>query len=168
MGEILQLLINRMDTSIGEMLIVADREGNLRAVAWADLETRMSRLLRFHYGENGLKLEAARNPNSLTHAISSYFKGDLTAIDILPVQTAGTPFQREVWRALRNIPCGTTVSYAKLAEQIGRAYGCQGCRFGQWFKSGWNCRALSSRDWSQWFAHRLRWRYRAQVLASGA
>jgi methylated-DNA-[protein]-cysteine S-methyltransferase len=25
-----------------------------------------------------------------------------------------------VWRALRNIPCGTTVSYAKLAEQIGR------------------------------------------------
>jgi methylated-DNA-[protein]-cysteine S-methyltransferase len=36
------------------------------------------------------------------------------------VQTSGTPFQREVWRALRNIPCGTTVSYAKLAEQIGR------------------------------------------------
>jgi methylated-DNA-[protein]-cysteine S-methyltransferase len=120
MGEILQLLIDRIDTPIGEMLIVADREGNLRGVDWADHETRMRRLLRLQYGENGFKLEAARNPNGLTDAISSYFKGDLTAIDILPVQTAGTPFQREVWRALRNIPCGTTVSYAKLAEQIGR------------------------------------------------
>jgi methylated-DNA-[protein]-cysteine S-methyltransferase len=25
-----------------------------------------------------------------------------------------------VWHALRKIPCGTTISYAKLAEQIGR------------------------------------------------
>jgi methylated-DNA-[protein]-cysteine S-methyltransferase len=120
MSEILQLLIDRIDTPIGEMLIVADREGNLRAVDWTDHETRMRRFLRLHYGENGFRLEAARNPNDLTHAISRYFEGELTAIDILAVQTAGTPFQREVWRALRNIPCGTTVSYAKLAEQIGR------------------------------------------------
>jgi methylated-DNA-[protein]-cysteine S-methyltransferase len=120
MGEILQLLIDRVDTPIGEMLIVADREGNLRSMGWTDHETGMRRLLRLHYGENGFRLERARNPNGLTYAISSYFEGDLMAIDILPVQTAGTPFQREVWRALRNIPCGTTVSYAKVAEQIGR------------------------------------------------
>jgi methylated-DNA-[protein]-cysteine S-methyltransferase len=49
-----------------------------------------------------------------------YFAGDLAAIDELPVRTAGTPFQRDVWRALRAIPHGTTVSYAKLAEQVGR------------------------------------------------
>jgi methylated-DNA-[protein]-cysteine S-methyltransferase len=36
------------------------------------------------------------------------------------VQAGGTLFPRDVWRALRNIPCGTAVSYAKLAEQIGR------------------------------------------------
>ena len=120
MSEILQLLIDRIKTPIGEMLIVADCEGNLRAVDWTDHETRMRRSLRLHYGEYGFKLEAARNPNGLTHAISRYFEGELSAIDVLPVQTAGTPFQREVWRALRNIPCGTTVSYAKLAEQVGR------------------------------------------------
>jgi methylated-DNA-[protein]-cysteine S-methyltransferase len=45
---------------------------------------------------------------------------EITAIDAVPVQTGGTPFQREVWGALRNIPCGTIVFYAKLAEQIGR------------------------------------------------
>jgi methylated-DNA-[protein]-cysteine S-methyltransferase len=121
MSEPLPLLIDRIDTPIGKMLIVADREGNLRAVDWAEHETRMRHLLRLHYGEHGFRLEPARDPNGLTYAISNYFAGELTAIDILPVQTGGTPFQREVWRALRNIPCGTTVSYAKLAEQIGRA-----------------------------------------------
>jgi len=119
-GEILQLLINRISTPIGEMLIVADHDGNLRAVDWIDHEARMRRLLRLHYGENGFRLAPNRNLNSLTHAISSYFAGELTAIDALPVKTAGTPFQREVWRALRKITCGATVSYAKLAEQIGR------------------------------------------------
>ena len=80
----------------------------------------MRRFLRLHYGENGFRLAPTHNPNGLTYAISSYFTGELTAIDILPVQTAGTPFQREVWRALRKITCGTTISYAKLAERIGR------------------------------------------------
>jgi methylated-DNA-[protein]-cysteine S-methyltransferase len=68
----------------------------------------------------GFRLEPARNPNDLTHAISRYFEGELTAINILPVQTSGMPFQRDVWRALRDIPCGTAISYAKLAGQIGR------------------------------------------------
>jgi len=35
-------------------------------------------------------------------------------------QPAGTPFQQEVWGALREIPCGTTISYAALAARIGR------------------------------------------------
>jgi methylated-DNA-[protein]-cysteine S-methyltransferase len=120
MSEMLPLLIDRVDTPIGEMLIVADHEGNLRSVGWADHETGMRRSLRLHYGESGFTLESARNPSGLTHAISSYFAGELAAIDVLPVQTAGTPFQKEVWRALRNIPCGTTVSYAEVAAQIGR------------------------------------------------
>lgn len=120
MSKVLQLLTSRIDTPIGEMVIVADHDGDLRAADWTDHEVRMHRLLRLHYGENGFRLEPARNLNGLTDAIGSYFVGELTAIDALPVKTAGTPFQREVWRALRNVPCGTSVSYAKLAERIGR------------------------------------------------
>jgi methylated-DNA-[protein]-cysteine S-methyltransferase len=120
MTETLTLLIDQADTPIGRILIVADREGNLRAVDWADYETRMRRLLRLHYGENGFRLEPSSNPNRLTIAMKRYFEGELSAIDDLPVQTAGTSFQREVWQALRTIPCGTTLSYAKLAQQIGR------------------------------------------------
>lgn len=120
MSEILQLLIDRLDTSIGEMLIVADREGNLRAVDWTDHEERMHRFLRLHYGKGGFSLTPARNPHGVTQVMDRYFRGELAAIDNLPVQTAGTSFQRAVWRALRNIPCGSTVSYAQLAEQIDR------------------------------------------------
>jgi methylated-DNA-[protein]-cysteine S-methyltransferase len=120
MSKILQLVVDRLDTPIGEMLIVADQNGKLRAVDWREYEARMHRLLRLHYGESGFRLEPARNGNSLTRTISSYFEGELTAIDTLAVETGGTPFQQDVWQALRQIPCGTTISYAKLAEQIGR------------------------------------------------
>lgn len=120
MTKVLHLLMDRIDTPIGEMLMVADRDGNLRATDWTEHEARMHRLLRLHYGDYGVRLEPTRDPSGLTDAISRYFAGELEAIDALPVQTAGTPFQREVWRALREIPCGTTVSYAQLAERIGR------------------------------------------------
>jgi methylated-DNA-[protein]-cysteine S-methyltransferase len=120
MNDVLELSIDRIDTPIGEMIIVADRDGNLRASDWTNYEERMRKLLRRHYGKDGFTLTPTRNPNGLSDAIRSYFSGDLTAIDNLSIKTIGTPFQREVWRALRNIPCGGTVSYAKLAEQIGR------------------------------------------------
>lgn len=120
MTEVLQLLMDRIHTPIGEMLIVADGDGNVRATDWTDHEARMRRLLGLHNGDDGFRLEPTRNLNGLTDAISRYFAGELYAIDALRVQTAGTPFQCEVWRALQEIPCGTTVSYAQLAERIGR------------------------------------------------
>lgn len=120
MTEVLQLLSDRIHTPIGEMAIVADYEGNLRAADWTDHEARMRRLLGLHYGENGFRVESASNPNGLTDAVGRYFAGELDVINALPVETGGTPFQRQVWRALREIPCGTTVSYAQLAERIGR------------------------------------------------
>ena len=120
MGKVLQLLMDRIDTPLGELLIVADEDGNLRSTDWADYETRLQPSLELHYGKNGFTLQPGRHPSGLTEALRRYFAGDLTAINTLPVQTAGTPFQREVWHALREIPCGTTVSYATLAGRIGR------------------------------------------------
>lgn len=53
-------------------------------------------------------------------ALRRYFKGDFDALDDVRVDTAGTPFQEEVWSRLRKIPAGRTLSYAALAEAIGR------------------------------------------------
>jgi methylated-DNA-[protein]-cysteine S-methyltransferase len=102
------------------MFIVADPEGNLRATLWTDDEEDLRHVLARHYGGAEIELEPARNPHGLTGALAAYFAGDLRVIDKLPVATAGTPFQREVWRTLREIPCGTTISYAQLAQRIDR------------------------------------------------
>lgn len=118
--KLLRLFIDRIDTPLGELSVVADEDGNLRATTWSDYASYLRPSLALHYGINGFTVEPAHNPGSLTAAIARYFTGELTAIDALPVETAGTPFQREVWRALREIPCGSTISYAALAQRIGR------------------------------------------------
>jgi AraC family transcriptional regulator of adaptative response/methylated-DNA-[protein]-cysteine methyltransferase len=40
--------------------------------------------------------------------------------DTLPLDLRGTPFQRAVWQALRDIPPGSTATYAEVAARIGR------------------------------------------------
>ena len=116
----LHLCIDRIETPIGQMMILIDHDGNLRAADWADYEERMHRLLQLHYGKNGFRLEPTRNPNGLSETMRSYFAGELRAIAAVPVRTAGTQFQRDVWQALRQIASGTTISYSELAKRIGR------------------------------------------------
>ena len=112
--------IDRVDTPIGVLMIAADVERNLRVALFTEEEEIMRRQLRLQVGKVGWALEAVKNPGGLTEAIADYFSGNLGAIDRLPVETGGTLFQREVWQALREIPCGTTTSYGELARRIGR------------------------------------------------
>ncbi|SEJ46079.1 methylated-DNA-[protein]-cysteine S-methyltransferase [Bhargavaea ginsengi] len=51
--------------------------------------------------------------------LEEYFDGSRTVFD-MPVDLGGTPFQQKVWQALREIPCGETVTYSDIAERIGR------------------------------------------------
>jgi methylated-DNA-[protein]-cysteine S-methyltransferase len=48
-----------------------------------------------------------------------YFDGDIAALDEIAVDPVGTPFQRRVWTALRDVRAGTTTSYSELARRIG-------------------------------------------------
>lgn len=78
MSDPLSLMIHRLDTPIGEMLIVMDHDGYLRAVDWADHDTGMHRLLMIHYGQSDFSLKPAHSPSELTDAIKQYFRGKLT------------------------------------------------------------------------------------------
>ena len=51
--------------------------------------------------------------------LTEYFAGRRREFTV-PVRLTGTPFQRTVWAALREIPYGGTVSYSELAVSIGR------------------------------------------------
>jgi methylated-DNA-[protein]-cysteine S-methyltransferase len=53
-------------------------------------------------------------------SIEKYFAGQLDAVLPLLVAPAGTPFQQSVWRELRKIPAGDFLSYAELAERVGK------------------------------------------------
>ena len=112
------LSLDRIATPVGEMLVVTDVEGAVRALDFADYEPRMMRLLARHWGE--VSLTPGRAPEAMRAAIAAYFSGDLSALDGLTVKTNGTAFQKEVWAALRRIPAGSTVSYGALAAQVGR------------------------------------------------
>lgn len=120
MADSLDFKVDRLATPVGELVIVADGEGRLRAIDWTDHEARMRLLLDRYYGKGRYTLSAARDPGGLTKAMGSYFKGDIAVIDTLPIETTGTPFQRSVWQALRKINRGTTISYAELAARIGK------------------------------------------------
>jgi methylated-DNA-[protein]-cysteine S-methyltransferase len=119
MTRVLQLFLDQLDTPVGRIFLAADTGGNLRATHFTDDPETLRPVLVHHYGKNGFSLEPAENPHGLTAVLESYFAGDLAAIDRIPVKTTGTDFQQKVWRALRDIPCGTTTSYGRLAELIG-------------------------------------------------
>ncbi len=87
--------------------------------------------LEFHsrWGSIRRALEARFGPVSLTERadpagivsrLQAYLRGDLGALQRIPVDTGGTEFQQEVWTALREVRSGRTVSYGELARAIGR------------------------------------------------
>jgi methylated-DNA-[protein]-cysteine S-methyltransferase len=113
----MQLLLSRLESPLGDLLLVTDTEGNIRVLDFATHEAHLHQGLRVHYGS--ATLTDALVPQQSTQAIARYFSGELGAIDSLPTATAGSALQRKVWAALRRIPVGTTTTYGKLARLLG-------------------------------------------------
>ncbi len=114
----MHLRLDEYAAPLANLLIVTDDAGRLRALEFADHQSRMLRMLRDHYGDYELRAGAA--PRSILVALDDYFAGHLSVLDNISVATAGTEFQRSVWQALRTIPPGTTLSYGQLAAQVNR------------------------------------------------
>jgi methylated-DNA-[protein]-cysteine S-methyltransferase len=119
MADTLDFFIDRLATPIGELIVIADK-GALRTIDWTDHEERMKLLLDRYYGRGRYTLTPKRDPGGLTSAMRRYFKGEVGVLKDLPVATSGTPFQTDVWKALRKIKDGTTISYAELANRVGK------------------------------------------------
>ncbi|AHG22518.1 cysteine methyltransferase [Chania multitudinisentens RB-25] len=112
--------IDRMPTPVGELVLIGDEQGRLRALDWTDHEARLMKLLNTHYRAERFTLREQSNPGGLTEVMQRYFAGELSVINHVPVMTAGTEFQRTVWQQLRQIPCGEIITYGELAKRIGR------------------------------------------------
>jgi methylated-DNA-[protein]-cysteine S-methyltransferase len=117
-----ELLIDRIDSAIGEIMVVSDGE-SLCALDFADYEPRMIGLLNKRY--KSLSLTKKSNPQGFSSRLQAYFKGDYHILNEIPVKTGGTPFQQQVWLALRTIAPGTVMFYGELAAKLARSKACR-------------------------------------------
>ncbi|MDZ4044284.1 MAG: methylated-DNA--[protein]-cysteine S-methyltransferase [Rhodoglobus sp.] len=101
--------ILRMDSPIGRIEVTAD-EGAITSLSierqghlpWEELPERTSDVL-----------EAARVQ------LDEYFRGERAEFD-LPLRLVGTPFQRQVWQLLGEVPFGDVLSYGEIGRSTGR------------------------------------------------
>jgi methylated-DNA-[protein]-cysteine S-methyltransferase len=113
----MRLETDRFRSPIGDVFLVA-RGDVLCLLDFVDSEAGLARRLARRFGKE--HLSAARDPRGLTSRLRDYFEGDLQSVDDIPVEFGGSPFQESVWRALRDIPAGSTETYGHLAARIGR------------------------------------------------
>ncbi len=112
-----QLFVDSIPFALGHILVVSNGE-SLYAVDFSDYEARMMRLLEQRFGQ--VELIPTSNPQSICDALHSYLSGNFFSLDNIPLSLGGTPFQQQVWLALRTIPVGQVWTYGQLAHAIGR------------------------------------------------
>mgnify|MGYP003346791765 FL=1 len=71
--------------------------------------------------EQDMDFKKASKVPAITDLIKDYFDGDLRAIDGISVRQPGESFSQAVWKAMRKISPGRTLSYAELAKRSGSA-----------------------------------------------
>jgi methylated-DNA-[protein]-cysteine S-methyltransferase len=98
-------------------IVVAVRDDRLVALEFAHRWPLRRRRLERRFGP--LALRPARDPAGVVRRLRAYFAGELDALAPIAVDPGGTAFQRRVWRALRTVSPGRTVSYQELARAIG-------------------------------------------------
>jgi methylated-DNA-[protein]-cysteine S-methyltransferase len=107
-------------TPLGRVVLYADGE-SLVGVEFADRRERvraLERRLERHLG--ALEMRKAADPAGAASRLARYFAGDRRALAGQKVRMHGTAFQQAVWRELRRIPAGRTISYATLAGRVRR------------------------------------------------
>jgi methylated-DNA-[protein]-cysteine S-methyltransferase len=113
----MRLLVDRMTSPVGPLTLASDGRA-LIAIEFGDEDHRLHPMLTKRFGALPDLIDAD-DPQGFTSAMRAYFDGELNVIDTLPVDGGGTDFQKRVWVALRDIPCGATESYGGLATRLG-------------------------------------------------
>ncbi|BBO76932.1 methylated-DNA--protein-cysteine methyltransferase [Desulfosarcina widdelii] len=105
------MIYETMDTDLAGTLVLAGDEKGLRH-------------LNFMAGRHPLAIGKTwrRDPayfSALKDQLSAYFAGEIQSFDAA-LFPEGTPFQMQVWAALKEIPYGSVVSYRWIADRIGK------------------------------------------------
>jgi methylated-DNA-[protein]-cysteine S-methyltransferase len=106
-----KMVYTRMESPVGRLLLVGDEAG-LRSISFDDSRRTAMVLDGWREGEATF--------GEVVRQLRAYFAGELREFD-LELAPKGTEFQLRVWRELRAIPYGETISYGELAKRVGNA-----------------------------------------------
>lgn len=101
-----------MSTPIGDLSLLV-RDDVLVAAGFSDVRDQYARL------HTDAPLEIVEHLGRFSDALASYFDGDVTAMDTLPVAQPGGAFRQAAWKVMREVPAGEVISYAELAARAG-------------------------------------------------
>ena len=105
------LSYKEMESPVGKLKLVANANA-LVAILWERQRPNRIKLAMLKCDpQQPILLETERQ-------LEEYFAGTRNEFN-LPLEPAGTEFQKKVWQALREIPFGQTRSYLDLAKSIG-------------------------------------------------
>lgn len=88
------------------------------------LESEFDAVTKLQYADEVRPAESCPLLDVAERQLREYLAGVRRAFD-LPLDPGGTPFQRQVWAALREIPYGETRSYKDIALRVGKPGGTQ-------------------------------------------
>jgi AraC family transcriptional regulator of adaptative response/methylated-DNA-[protein]-cysteine methyltransferase len=104
------------DCSLGAILVAATDKG-ICAILMGDDPDALARDLQDRFPQAELH-GAEADFEQVVAKVVGLVEAPEIGLD-LPLDVRGTAFQQRVWQALREIPAGSTVSYAELAARIG-------------------------------------------------
>jgi methylated-DNA-[protein]-cysteine S-methyltransferase len=108
------LIGTTVETPFGDMSLIGTDECLHVASFTSDVDDLRERL------QPALRHQSVRRGDtSAAAALRDYFAGDVGALANVTVSQPGGPFHARVWAAMREVPPGTTVSYAELAARAG-------------------------------------------------
>jgi methylated-DNA-[protein]-cysteine S-methyltransferase len=97
-----------LSTPLGDITAVADEDGLTQVILAGDDGSVLAEAT-----EGGPIVDAAATQ------LAEYFAGERMAFDV-PLTPQGTEFQQTVWKALGDVPFGTTATYGEIARAIGQ------------------------------------------------
>jgi len=107
-------------TPVGSMALygAGDELLTLRLDGAVGADTPHERFLARHLG--AFTTRRTDDAAGAAARLRRYFAGELEALDEQPLRILGTDFQRATWEQLRTVRPGRTLSYAGLAQLVGR------------------------------------------------
>lgn len=100
------------------LVLVARSDAGVAAVLLGDDADALRRDLEARWPDAAC-VEDAASLAPLAERVARHIAAPAGGLDV-PLDLRGTPFQRMVWRALRDIPPGATATYAEVAQRLGR------------------------------------------------